>query len=118
MSSNCLIIFIKNIPLSLGKCFKIFFFRLSREREKFLAEKNANRLKVAKTFDYQIQTRNPELPKSYTDVEVHDRPIFSKQTIKNYFFNKLFVPDSLSVIGIGTRISNCRILQICLRRSN
>ena len=35
-----------------------------------MADKNANRVKVAKTLDYQIQTRNPELPRSYTDVEV------------------------------------------------
>ena len=43
---------------------------LSQEKENYLKEKEKKKIKLNKTYNYQIKNRIPELPRYYPDNEV------------------------------------------------
>jgi len=67
---------------------------LSREREKFLAEKKATRKQIRDTFEFQIKSREPELPKSYRDNQVFGKnDVTSEKRQKMRERNRLYASD-------------------------
>ena len=57
------------------------FFRIAREREEFWREKQENKNKLHATYQYQMATREPQLPRAYSDGKVFGKHDLNKEKL-------------------------------------
>lgn len=73
-------------------------FRIAREREEFWREKQENRDKLQETYEYQIATREPELPRAYSDGKVFGKHDLNKEKLEKIKErNRVFANDNFSI---------------------